>query len=107
MNWRRAGILLFAWTLTGCATPRPPVQTDAFWSGRLALQVQSEPPQQWFANFELQGTAEQAEIRTSSGNDRLDKAALDTVQRWRYVPGKRHGNPEAMWFNVPVRFVLE
>jgi periplasmic protein TonB len=55
----------------------------------------------------LQGTAEQAEIRTSSGYDRLDKAALDTVQRWRYVPGKRHGNPEAMWFNVPVRFVLE
>ena len=62
MNWRRAGILLFAWTLTGCATPRPPVQTDAFWSGRLALQVQSEPPQQWFANFELQGTAEQGEL---------------------------------------------
>jgi periplasmic protein TonB len=55
----------------------------------------------------LQGTAEQAEIRTSSGYDRLDKAALDTVQRWRYVPGNRHGNPEAMWFNVPVRFVLE
>jgi protein TonB len=55
----------------------------------------------------LQGTAEQAEIRTSSGYDRLDKAALETVQRWRYVPGKRHGNPEAMWFTVPVRFVLE
>ena len=55
----------------------------------------------------LQGTAEQAEIRTSSGFDRLDKAALETVQRWRYVPGKRHGTPEAMWFNVPVRFVLE
>lgn len=55
----------------------------------------------------LQGMAEQAEIRTSSGYDRLDKAALDTVQRWRYVPGKRHGTPEAMWFNVPVRFVLE
>jgi protein TonB len=55
----------------------------------------------------LQGTAEQAEIRTSSGYDRLDKAALETVQRWRYVPGKRHGTSEAMWFNVPVRFVLE
>ena len=55
----------------------------------------------------LQGTAEQAEIRTSSGYDRLDKAALETVQRWRYVPGKRLGSPEAMWFNVPVRFVLE
>lgn len=55
----------------------------------------------------LQGSAEQAEIRTSSGYDRLDKAALETVQRWRYSPGKRHGTPEAMWFNVPVHFVLE
>lgn len=55
----------------------------------------------------LPGSAEKAEIRQSSGYDRLDAAALETVQRWRYVPGKRHGNPEAMWFNVPVRFVLE
>ena len=62
MNLRRAGILLFAWTLISCATPRPPVQTDAFWSGRLALQVQSEPPQQWFVNFELQGSSEQGDL---------------------------------------------
>lgn len=55
----------------------------------------------------LQGTAEKAEIRTSSGFVRLDQAALETVQRWRYVPGKRNGSPEAMWFNVPVRFILE
>ena len=44
----------------------------------------------------LQGTAEQAEIRTSSGYDRLDQAALETVQRWRYVPGKRNGTAVAM-----------
>ena len=55
----------------------------------------------------LQGSAEKAEIRTSSGFARLDQAALETVQRWRYVPGKRNGSPEAMWFNVPVRFILE
>ena len=54
-----------------------------------------------------EGRAEQAEIRTSSGYARLDEAALDTVRRWRYVPGKRAGVPEAMWFNVPVRFVLD
>lgn len=54
-----------------------------------------------------QGTAEKTEIRTSSGFARLDQAALETVQRWRYVPGKRNGSPEAMWFNVPVRFILE
>jgi len=31
----------------------------------------------------------------------------DTVRKWRYVPGKRAGVPEAMWFNVPIHFVLE
>jgi outer membrane lipoprotein LolB len=28
----------------------------------LALQLQSEPPQQWHASFELQGSAEQGEL---------------------------------------------
>ena len=54
-----------------------------------------------------EGRAEQAEIRTSSGYARLDEAALETVRRWRYVPGKRAGVAEAMWFNVPIRFVLD
>ena len=55
----------------------------------------------------VDGRAEQAELRTSSGFERLDQAALETVRRWRYVAGRRHGVPEAMWFNVPIRFVLE
>ncbi len=55
----------------------------------------------------VDGTAQQAEIKQSSGFNRLDQAALDTVLRWRYVPGKRAGVPETMWFNVPISFVLE
>ncbi len=54
-----------------------------------------------------QGLPEKAEVRTSSGFARLDQAALEAVQRWRFVPGRRSGMPEAMWFNIPVRFVLE
>ena len=54
-----------------------------------------------------QGPPEKAEVRTSSGFARLDQAALEAVQRWRFVPGRRSGTPEAMWFNIPVRFVLE
>lgn len=53
------------------------------------------------------GTAQDAEVRQSSGYERLDRAALETVRKWRYVPGKRAGVPEAMWFNVPINFVLE
>lgn len=53
------------------------------------------------------GSPQQGEIKTSSGFDRLDQEALRTVMRWRFVPGQRYGAPEAMWFNVPVNFVLE
>ncbi|WP_324501351.1 energy transducer TonB [Limnohabitans sp.] len=53
------------------------------------------------------GTPEKAEVRASSGFARLDQAALEAVQRWRFVPGRRNGTPEAMWFNIPVRFILE
>ena len=53
------------------------------------------------------GVAQKSEIRKSSGFERLDQAALATVQRWRYVPGKRGGIPEAMWFSIPINFVLE
>lgn len=57
--------------------------------------------------IEVDGKAQKAEIKQSSGFDRLDQAALNTVLRWRYVPGKRAGVAEAMWFNVPINFVLE
>ncbi len=52
------------------------------------------------------GTAQRAEIKTSSGFERLDKLAVETVLKWRYVPGKRNGEPEAMWFDVPIHFQL-
>lgn len=55
----------------------------------------------------VDGSPQKAEVRNSSGYERLDQAALATVLRWRYVPGKRGGVPEAMWFNVPINFVLE
>ena len=53
------------------------------------------------------GLPQRAELSKSSGFDRLDQAALATVMRWRYVPGKRGGVAEAMWFNVPINWVLE
>ena len=54
-----------------------------------------------------EGRAQKAEIKQSSGFDRLDQAALRTVLDWRYVPGKHAGVPQAMWFDVPISFVLE
>ena len=55
----------------------------------------------------LDGQPQRAEIAKSSGFSRLDDAAITTVMRWRFVPGKRGGVAEAMWFNVPINWVLE
>ena len=52
------------------------------------------------------GQPQRAEIAKSSGFARLDEAAVAAVLRWRYLPGKRGGVAEAMWFNVPVNWVL-
>ena len=77
--------------------PYPALSRRLGEQGRVVLRVRIEPD----------GTASAAEIRTSSGYERLDQAALQAVLRWRYVPGKRNGVPEAMWFLVPVQFVLQ
>ena len=55
----------------------------------------------------VDGNAQKGEIKKSSGFSRLDQAALATVLKWRYVPGKRAGVAEAMWFTVPIAFALE
>ncbi|QCB46552.1 lipoprotein insertase outer membrane protein LolB [Hydrogenophaga sp. PAMC20947] len=62
---RRAvcGGLLLALLLAGCAAPRSaPVAGIASWNGRMALNVQSEPPQAYSAGFDLQGSAQSGEL---------------------------------------------
>jgi periplasmic protein TonB len=52
------------------------------------------------------GAAQKGEVRSSSGFERLDAAALAAALKWRYVPGKRGGVADAMWVNVPINFTL-
>ena len=53
------------------------------------------------------GAPQKVELQTSSGFERLDKSAMEAAMRWRYVPGKRGGVAEAMWYQVPIQFTLE
>lgn len=53
------------------------------------------------------GLPQKAELQTGSGYDRLDRAALESVMRWRFVPGRRGDVPETMWVSVPIVFHLE
>ncbi|MNW09047.1 Gram-negative bacterial tonB protein [compost metagenome] len=57
--------------------------------------------------IDTEGKPQTIEIRQSSGYERLDQQAIESVKRWRFVPGKRNGVPEAMWNIVPINFVLE
>jgi protein TonB len=53
------------------------------------------------------GAPQRAEVKRSSGYDRLDRSAIDYVMTCHYVPGKVGGVPQAMWYEAPVNYVLE
>lgn len=64
--------------------------------GRVVLRV----------HVSVNGRAEQVEIKTSSGFEQLDRAALDAVAVWRFVPARRGEEPVAAWVLVPISFVM-
>ena len=73
-RFRLAGVLYAMFLIAGCAqNPLATAVNDgqndseinlpqAYWAGRISLQVQSEPPQAFFAAFELKGRADQGEL---------------------------------------------
>jgi periplasmic protein TonB len=77
--------------------PYPPLSKRLGEQGRVVVRV----------HISADGIATRAEVQKSSGFPRLDETAVQTVLRWRYVPGKRAGVPEAMWYSVPISFVLD
>ncbi|MDD2815303.1 MAG: energy transducer TonB [Thiotrichaceae bacterium] len=65
-------------------------------TGRVILRVQ----------VTANGVPSQVLIHSSSGVDSLDEAALEAVQRWKFVPAKQGETPVAAWVNVPIQFTL-
>lgn len=57
--------------------------------------------------IDIGGKSSQAVVHQSSGYHRLDRAALETVLKWRFVPGKKGTKSQKMWVNIPINFVLE
>jgi protein TonB len=53
------------------------------------------------------GSAQQIEVRDSSGHARLDDAAREAVRQWKFVPAKRGEQPVAAWVLIPVSFRLD
>lgn len=65
--------------------------------GRVMLRVQ----------VRADGTPAEIEINRSSGSARLDRAALEAVRNWRFIPAQQGDAPVASSVLVPVSFTLE
>lgn len=48
----------------------------------------------------------EVQLAASSGYSRLDDAARAAVQKWKFAPAMRGGNPVEAWVIVPVEFSL-
>jgi protein TonB len=64
--------------------------------GRVVLRV--------FVNE--RGQPEEVQVRASSGFNRLDDAAKNTVRQWKFVPAKRGDTAVGAWVLVPISFSL-
>lgn len=75
----------------------PPVARRRGEAGTVLLSV-------W---VEADGRAGEVSVRQGSGSARLDRAALEAVRRWRFVPAKNGGVALASRIEVPIIFRLE
>lgn len=75
----------------------PPISRRSGEEGKVLLKVRVSP----------QGTALDVAVSKSSGFARLDNAALDAVNRWRFVPAKRGDEAIESSVIVPITFALE
>ncbi|HET7832790.1 MAG TPA: energy transducer TonB [Gallionella sp.] len=78
--------------------PKPPYPTVAQrmgWEGKVMLNVE----------VLASGLPGQISVRQSSGHEVLDRAALQAVRTWRFVPARHGGQAITKEFPVPVRFV--
>lgn len=53
------------------------------------------------------GDADNVQVETSSGSNKLDQAAMDAVKKWRFIPAKRSNQPISAYVLVPVKFSLD
>ncbi len=53
-----------------------------------------------------EGTAQEVQIETTSGSNRLDQAAVNAVKQWRFIPAKKNNQPLSAYVLVPMKFSL-
>jgi protein TonB len=74
----------------------PPLSRRMGEEGKVLLRV----------HVEASGLPSKVEIRTSSGSERLDQAALEAVKRWKFVPARQGDQAVPAYVVVPISFSL-
>jgi protein TonB len=54
----------------------------------------------------VEGRPDSVEVISSSGFERLDKAAVAAVKQWRFEPARKGGKALSAYVNVPLSFSL-
>ena len=54
----------------------------------------------------MDGRVGQLAIDRSSGHEILDRAAVDSVKEWAFLPAQKGGKPVESWVLLPVKFAL-
>lgn len=83
--------------LNNPAPAYPPLSRRMREEGKVMLRV----------HVSTEGLPNKVELAESSGFGRLDNAARESVERWRFVPAKQDGRAVDAWVIVPVVFKLE
>jgi protein TonB len=52
------------------------------------------------------GRPRQVSVARSSGDEALDRAAVEAVRQWRFEPARRGGQAVSAWAAVPIKFEL-
>jgi TonB family protein len=77
--------------------PYPRVARRRGYEGVVLLKVEILP----------NGRVGEIQVKRSSGHPMLDRSALKTVRKWRFIPAKRAGEPIRIWAEVPIKFDLK
>jgi len=57
----------------------------------------------WFL-IDAEGQVERFTVKSSSGNEALDEAALRVASTVRFQPAKNGEEPVAVWISLPINF---
>ncbi|MGZ5050182.1 MAG: energy transducer TonB [Methylobacter sp.] len=74
----------------------PSIATSRGWQGTVRLLVK----------VSAEGDSEEVTVQRSSGHEVLDEAAIEAVERWKFIPAKRGDTPISSTVIVPIDFVL-